>query len=433
MEDTFKKFIEHGEHIYPAPPDSVWARSGDNRIAFSWRLNDPKTSLVKIFWNSQSDSIEIPVVDTENTSGTFNAVLDNISEGAYSFDIYAYDDDRNQSIGVNVVARVYGSVYEEGLLSRLPRSAMFEFDTLKMVWDNPVSENDVGTKISYFNEVGELRYQIVEPGITEFEISDYAYEANDGSFNYVTLYLPEPGAVDTFSTATEIMKVEKAAIFADGHMYTCVFPDDPLQPSSLFFFGYPRGESQEMVWKYDLVGDSVLSGYPKPTVDEFNFPDDERVNGISAFGNLYLNSTTPNLSTYFFSGTYYFSYDLETHTAGPVTPINSLVRPWPEILNAIEISFWCPDRASSYLFAGDLYEKLTVGGGWSYNGAGRGTLAVWKGIPSHFVDQGFSGMYYVKATRTMYLFSRDEFITFDEPSLTATSNAEKIVSFFNGL
>lgn len=436
MDDTYKSFIQEGELIYPSPPDSLEIFPGKNRIKISWIMEDPTVSKVKIFWNNRTDSLELPV---EIMAGidTVTATLESMEENIYTFHLYSYDDQGNQSVVVSASGKVYGSKYEQSLLTRLPRSALFGYDTLKISWDNPVNETDAGTRIAYIDTSGQHRYATISSDSNTINIGDYDFDANNGRFYYETSYLPDVMAIDTFYSAKNSMQVTKLKVVADNHNYIGVFADDGLDPNHIFFLGYPRGQTQEMVWKYDLEGDSLLTGYPKDVSEEFILPYPDKIPEISSVGWFYFEDTSPKLQCYFLGNGYYYTYDLQTQEAGPLHDITDIsTQPWPSknFPKEVECAFYSPARRANYPFSGGFYQKLSTDAKrkWGYS-EGRITTNVWKGIPADFIERGFNGMYYIESSRTAYFFSADEFIIFDEQTLKTVGDAKKIISFYKGL
>src|SRR5699024_401709 len=49
----------------------------------------------------------------------------------------------------------------------------------------------------------------------------------------------------------------KVPVIAENHNYTTVFSDDGLDPKHLYFLGTPKGQSERMIWEYDIEGDSL--------------------------------------------------------------------------------------------------------------------------------------------------------------------------------
>lgn len=211
MDATYRDYWEEGEHIYPGSPDSVKVYSGKNRIKLAWLIiGSASVNRTRIFWNNGKDSAEVAVEHKDGSLvDSVSVLLDNMQEGSYSFQLFALDDKGNSSVGVNVVGSVYGDNYIHSLLIRLEKAADFIDDTLKITWGDPVNGTSTGSEILYRDTTGVTRIQSIAPDAAVSAISDYDYDANDGSFTYRTLYRPQAEAIDTFYTDYETVKVDR--------------------------------------------------------------------------------------------------------------------------------------------------------------------------------------------------------------------------------
>lgn len=133
MDDTYKQFIAQGEIPYAGAVDSVKVFPGKNRLQLSWLLTDPQVTKAKIYWNNQSDSLDM-VIKRVNEVDTVNVILSPMPEGAYSFDIYTFDDEGNKSIKVSTTGQVYGDRYTSSLLPRPVKSAIYSDGAVSITW-----------------------------------------------------------------------------------------------------------------------------------------------------------------------------------------------------------------------------------------------------------------------------------------------------------
>jgi hypothetical protein len=208
MDATYRDFWKNGEKTYPEAADSLKVYPGKNRIQFSWLIvGDPTVVKAKIFWNNGKDSVEKPVTRHGQSADTVSVMLTEMPEGAYSFNIYTYDDKGNSSVGISTIGKVYGDNYINSLLIRLENSAVFANDTLKIAWGDPVNETSIGTEVNYIDTNGETHIAYVSQDTDSSVIADYDYDASKGVFLYRTMYLPDSLAIDTFYTAYDTVKV----------------------------------------------------------------------------------------------------------------------------------------------------------------------------------------------------------------------------------
>ena len=208
MDSTYQDFWKNGEKVYPASPDSLKVYPGKNRIKLTWLiLGDPTVSKAKIFWNNGTDSLEVPVSRTGSKVDTVKVLLENMQEGLYTFNIYAYDEKGHSSVEASAVGKVYGDAYANSLLIRIINSAFFLDDSLKVVWGDPADQTSLGSEIVYTDTSGTSRHLIVPATADTTVLLDYDFNA-EPTFRYRTLFLPDSMAIDTFYTAFKTIKVK---------------------------------------------------------------------------------------------------------------------------------------------------------------------------------------------------------------------------------
>ncbi len=209
MDDTYHDFWADGEKTYPSSPDSLRALSGHDRVVLQWIITgDPNVTRAVIYWNAGKDSLEVPVErDGKSTPDSMSVNLDPLPEGAYTFDLYTYDDEGHRSVLTSVAGKSYGDNYANSLLQRLIEGASFINDTLYVDWGDPADQTSVGVELQYTDTLGNLRQVWVDPLADSTVIADYAL-GTARSIEYRTLYLPDSMAVDTFATAYAAQRVK---------------------------------------------------------------------------------------------------------------------------------------------------------------------------------------------------------------------------------
>lgn len=208
MNDTYHKFWENGEKIYPASPDSLSAFSGRNRVELSWLIiGDPSLTKAIIYWNNETDSLVMPIKSASSGSAdTMKVILDNLPEGAYSFDIYTYDKYGNRSVVGNVVGKVYGDSYASSLLTRIVDNNSFLDDTLHIEWGDAADASSLGVELRYTDMSGIVRTRLVKADADTTVIPGFDLSASH-YFTYRTLFLPDSTAIDTFYTKYDSVRV----------------------------------------------------------------------------------------------------------------------------------------------------------------------------------------------------------------------------------
>lgn len=215
MNDVSKAFLTP-ESRYSGSPDTIKILSGNQRLFLNFRLTDASVNKMKIYWNNKSDSIVMDV-NMDVSPKTFNVEVDNLAEGAYSFEVYTFDGKGNNSIVSRATGKVYGSAYAASLLDTPIKAYLASGETTKVEakWGSP-DLSALGMELYYTNTAGEevFVYSQVPKLETEiFEKETILENYKSGTkLRYRTLYLPEENAVDTFFTSFREVDVKGAAI-----------------------------------------------------------------------------------------------------------------------------------------------------------------------------------------------------------------------------
>ncbi len=198
MDSTYAHYLEGGEIVYVAKADSLKAVPGKNRLLLSWQSSsDPKVATAKIFWNNGELLKEHTVAKTSGKK-TEDVIIEDISEGAYTFEVVTYDTKGNTSITVSVSATVYGERYLATLQTRRVRQAVYRSEDRSVLvdWYNaPLGAFDI--EVSYQNNAGQtatVRTPAAEPRTILPDLK------TQGEIKYRTRFLPEEHSIDTFYT-----------------------------------------------------------------------------------------------------------------------------------------------------------------------------------------------------------------------------------------
>jgi len=197
MDDSFKEYVVPNGITYVGKADSIAVFPGRGRIKITWlRGTDPNTRQAVIYWNNRNDSLVIPVTQT-NPKDTVTAMINNIPEGSYAFNIYTRDDAKNSSIRVDVQGATYGTLYESTILSRALGSARVIGNDVKLGW--PKGEpTSFSTEINYIDLAG-LQQKTYLPASQDTIILTGVKAGS--SITYRSLYKPTALSIDTFYTA----------------------------------------------------------------------------------------------------------------------------------------------------------------------------------------------------------------------------------------
>ena len=199
MEEGYEDFIKDGEISYTGKLDSLMIFSGKNRVKVEGLfISDPKVTECRIFWNSGSDSLSVPVNKTQNVD-TLRVYVENLPENIYSFKVFTYDELGNKSISVSSIGHSYGNRYIESLSNRVITSSILSTDLdLSISFASmDLSSGVLGTEIIY-TDVNDINHtEFVPIDSTGVVLEDYKLGSN---YSYKTLFLPDETCIDTFQT-----------------------------------------------------------------------------------------------------------------------------------------------------------------------------------------------------------------------------------------
>jgi hypothetical protein len=199
MNELADRFLDEGEKIYAALPDSAALSAGNNRIQIEIYVKSTRIKTVRVYWNDGKDSLDINV---DNQPGVFKQVIENFPEKNYIFNLLSFDKYGNKSLPYELSAQVFGDTYRESLLNRGIRSAETDGFGSSVTINWRTADTDKGlifTELRYTNSDGEPTVIKVLPAESTTTISDYSFS---GKIEYRAGYLPAATAIDTFYNAT---------------------------------------------------------------------------------------------------------------------------------------------------------------------------------------------------------------------------------------
>jgi hypothetical protein len=193
--DRHKEFTEGGEKIYAPKPNSISFLSGINRVKFQgWLLNSPNVKSVDIFWNSRQDSLIIPVTPSIGLD-SIEVIVPLTVEKAYTFTVRHTDTYGHHSLAITGFATSYGEVYFSALRNRILRGDVIITGTDANISWFTAEENLIRSEVRYTDASNEVKIIKVLPE----ELSTVCSSPKTGTvFEYRSLFLPEPTAIDTF-------------------------------------------------------------------------------------------------------------------------------------------------------------------------------------------------------------------------------------------
>ena len=221
MDSTYRGFIVKDGVTYPGKATSPMVAPGRNRVRINWlRGTDPSVTHATIFWNNYADSLAVMI---PASGDTVTALIGNLPEKSYSFEIVTYDEDGNPSVPVELLALVYGGQYEANLLNRPVVSSLTDVSgDVTVVWGSvDVSNGAFATDVTYVDTLGDSVTQRIAAESDTSWLTGYAAGT---SFRFRTAFLPDSASIDTFYTTYEqhaaYRAVSRAGWVASADSYT---------------------------------------------------------------------------------------------------------------------------------------------------------------------------------------------------------------------
>ena len=209
--DFHKDYIKDGETIYAPKVDSMSFIAGKERILFQfWLYNSPNVKTVDIFWNSKTDSLNIPVSPSFGID-SLEVVLPNMKEQSYTFDVRTTDNFGHKSLWTTGFGNSYGEFFASSLMERRVRELSLGEDGGVINLFTGI-EGLVRTEIRYQKKDGT--YAIVSTSRLDNTV-DCPGAKSGSTFEYRSLFIPEEASIDTFALAWQ----ESSEIFPSIFLY----------------------------------------------------------------------------------------------------------------------------------------------------------------------------------------------------------------------
>ena len=195
MYDNVNIYYNEGETNYIAKVDSVSTKAGHNRVQFTWKVNtDPRIKNLNVTWDDGAKEVTVPIDFSRlDNNRYYTFILDDVEEGEHIFKLY-HTGNGDISIPTEAEANSYGARYQASLTPRPIRSVTLNKGKATIEWRSEVENCEV--EITYSNAGGGTSKKTVGPSEMSTVIDD---PLPGGSFSYVSTYLPEEGAIDTFA------------------------------------------------------------------------------------------------------------------------------------------------------------------------------------------------------------------------------------------
>lgn len=196
--DDYKKYTANGEIIYSGKLDSIKVYSGKQRVRITGKLNaDPKITTIKIFWNSNADSVVYDVKRGTVGGDVFDQIIP-MPESITTFTVYTYDAEGNKSVPVYVVGKSFGDNYRKKISNRIVSSIRYMSANTTINWESidPLT-GAYTTEVQYVIN-GETK-TIVTPASQSTVFEGLAN--TNTLLKYRAVFRPDSTSIDTFTVA----------------------------------------------------------------------------------------------------------------------------------------------------------------------------------------------------------------------------------------
>jgi len=211
MKDIHEDFIKDGETIYAGRVYDPVVLPGEGRLRIKMFFKGGGSIRNCIIeWNDGENQVNTkytPNVPLDSTEITIN----DLEEKSYLFYVHNLDKDGNRSIKVPVSGSAYGDIYRQSLSNRIVSSVEGggTIDSVTINWGT-VAEGNVGVVVTYPDSTEAQVSRILLPEENRLEIRGWKSE---GTLSYITRYIPEEGAIDTFETQPRQFTLPKRIVF----------------------------------------------------------------------------------------------------------------------------------------------------------------------------------------------------------------------------
>ncbi len=138
INDIHQIYLDRGEKVYLARPDSIIAEQGYKKIRLKWLVNpSPNIKSTVIYWNDRKDSIE-HILNRTGGHQKDSVTITGLEEKVHVFELINRGDNNDRSLpGGEIIVNVLGDIYKNALL---PCQYSYSFnnneDTVTLKWGN---------------------------------------------------------------------------------------------------------------------------------------------------------------------------------------------------------------------------------------------------------------------------------------------------------
>lgn len=197
INDKHDIYMQGGEKLHVGKMDSLYLYPGNLRAQLKCWINDKRSVWIVAQKNGGDEEwISIPEMDRNEAIEVY---INDLFEGSNQIRLYTANKDKTvTSVPTQQSVTVYGEEYIAGLTQRTVESAQSCEGFLSITWGPKTSEQLVGQKIYYTDKDGNKKTYIAS---VNTKVSVIKNVADNGTFEYASLYMPVATAIDTFEVA----------------------------------------------------------------------------------------------------------------------------------------------------------------------------------------------------------------------------------------
>ena len=282
QDDTYRQYVVNGGYNYPAKPAAIATQSGYLKVRLSWATPlDPAVKAVKVYWDNYADSMEVAY--SSAVDGRVEAVVGNLEDRSYTFNIVNFDGNGNRSLASEITVAPYGDGWLSTHAERKVLSAQKEGNDAVITMGSPMDEM-VGTKFRYRNNAGAWveSEEILDDEESVIILKDVL---KGKYFEYQSAYCPKEG-IDTVWTGNWIKSNVPVSYNIDGNPSATVTANqvrdnyvpglilDGIKDSNSSRYFSTNVSSYAKIFPKIIVIDTKKTGDSRMTFDCFKFYQD---------------------------------------------------------------------------------------------------------------------------------------------------------------
>lgn len=193
------EYLNEGELRYPGKANDITYFAGKDRLMIQFKLGpDPNVNKAVIYWNLKKDSVIVDINKNSLTNNIVEKLIEDIPEDVYNFEVYTYDKFGNKSVPTYLTGRTYGKRFSSNLNDReiTNYEAAGTGNDIKLLWSDSILSS-AGVELTYTDLENKKKTLLIEN--TESSSILEKVNANE-PIDIMTLFLPEPNAIDTFKS-----------------------------------------------------------------------------------------------------------------------------------------------------------------------------------------------------------------------------------------